>query len=249
MRKKSILILLLIPALCLQGAGSRHRYKKIQKRIVIKPEKPRIVKGELADTIWQFATNQNIVTLQSSSLQPKKYDVRKLFDRNFSTCWAEGGKGFGRGDWVMFGLLEQTLWIYNGMWRSKALFYANNRVKKMKISFYQVYKRLSRSYDPVSRQYKTKTTFFKNVYLMSETVVELPDGMYPIEIYKEYGRLRFEVTKPIGATGFSPLSFRPLCRLEILDVYPGTKYNDTCVTEIIRGGFHVLGRWGNEFVY
>jgi len=251
MRKKIILILLLIPALCVQGGVSRHRYRKKQKRIVIKRGKPRIIKGNLADTIWQLASSKQRRILQSSSLHTEKYNALKMFDLNFSTCWAEGSRGFGQGDWVIFSS-GAILWIYNGMWRSKELFYANNRVRKMKISFYGVFARSRDVYDPVARKFKTERTLFKNVYLLSETVVALPDGMYPIEIDKVHDPIPFEISpdnkelpyeKKANSAGYL------FCRLEILDVYPGSKYNDTCISEILPVSFSILFRERYQFVY
>jgi len=249
MKKKIVLILLLIVSLCVQGAVSRHRYGKIQKRIVIKPGKPRIIKGKLADTVWRFMHSKHSI-LQSSSLQPEKYNALKIFDRNFSTCWAEGSKGFGKGDWVIFQSVAR-LWIYNGMWRSKALFYANNRVKKMKISFYGVFARDYSTHNPITMKFDTTRTVFTNVYLLSETVVELPDGMYPIEIYAEHTPIPFEISpdnKKLPYEKWANDGYR-FCRLEILDVYRGTKYNDTCISEIVGGGFDILLPGRDKFVY
>jgi len=249
MRKKIILILLLIIALCVQGAVSRNRYGKTQKRIVIKPGKPRIIKGKLADTIWQLLQSKRGV-LQSSSLLPEKYNARKMFDQNFSTCWAEGSRGFGKGDWLLFRSIA-ILWFYNGMWRSKELFYANNRVKKMKISFYKVYARSNSTYDFTTKKFNRKTTVFTNVYLLSETVVDLPDGIYPIEIHTGTPPIPFEISpdnKKLAYEKWANDGYR-FCRLEILDVYRGTKYNDTCISEILFGRFRPLSPESSKYVY
>jgi len=250
MRKKIILFLLLIIALCVQGAVSRERYRKKQKSIFIKAGKPGIIKGKIADTIWQLANSKQRRILQSSSLHPEKYNALKMFDLNFSTCWAEGSKGFGKGDWVIFSS-GASFWIYNGMWRSKALFYANNRVKKMKISFYNVYARSRDVYDSTARKFSIKTTVFTNVYLLSETVVELPDGIYPIEIHTGTPPIPFEISpdnKKLAYEKWANDGYR-FCRLEILDVYPGTKYNDTCISEILPVSFSILFREKYQFVY
>jgi len=239
MRKKIVLILLLIIALCVQGAVSREKYRKKQKSIFIKAGKPRKIKGKLADSILQLVHSKQRRILQSSSLHPEKYNASRIFDQNFSTCWAEGSRGFGRGDWVIFRSIA-IFWIYNGMWRSKDLFYANNRVKKMKISFYNVYARSRDVYDSTARKYtKTETTVFTNVYLLSETLVQLPDGMYPIEILTGTPPIPFEISpdnKELAYEKWANDGYR-FCRLEILDVYPGTKYNDACISEIVFGTF------------
>jgi len=249
MSKKIILFLLLIIALCVQGAVSRHRYEKKQKRIFIKAGKPRIIKGKLADTIWQFFQSKRAI-IQSSSLHPKKYNASRLFDKNFSTCWTEGRKGFGRGEWVIFHS-GAILWMYNGMWRSKALFYANNRVRKMKISFYKVYARSNSTYDFATKKFNRKVTIFTNVYLLSETMVNLPDGMYPIEIHTGTPPIPFEISpdnKELPFEKWANDGYR-FCRLEILDVYRGTKYNDTCISEILPASFSLLFRERYQFVY
>jgi len=249
MKKKIVFILLVVVSLCVQGAVSRHRYEKMQKRIVIKPGKPRIIKGKLADTIWQLFQSKRGV-IQSSSLHPEKYNASRLFDQNFSTCWAEGSKGFGRGDWVIFNSIA-IFWIYNGMWRSKALFYANNRVRRMKISFYEIYARDYSTHNLTTMKFETTRTVFTNVYLLSETVVELPDGMYPIEIDKQSDPIPFEISPdnknlPDEKQANDGHLF---CRLEILDVYPGSKYNDTCISEIVFGRFGPVLPEYKEFVY
>jgi len=249
MKKKIVFILLVVVSLCVQGAVSRHRYEKIQKRIVIKRGKPRIIKGKLADTIWKlFQSKQSII--QSSSLHPEKYNARKIFDRNFSTCWAEGSKGFGQGEWVIFRSIA-VFWLYNGMWRSKALFYANNRVRKMKISFYRVYARDYSTHNPITMKFDTTRTVFTNVYLISETVVKLPDGMYPIEIDKVSEPIPFEISPDNKNLPFEKWANTSnlFCRLEILDVYRGSKYNDTCISEIVGGRFNALLPGRDKFVY
>ena len=112
----------------------------------------------------------------------------------------------------------------------------------MKISFYNVYAKSYTAYgygDGLTRVKSKIHTIFTNVYLLSETVVDLPDGMYPIEINKIHNPTPFEISPDNPEVPFEKQANYGylFCRLEILDVYRGLKYNDTCISEIISGGF------------
>lgn len=77
----------------------------------------------------------------SSMLYEKGYDYnpRNVYDNDFSSAWVEGANGDGIGEWMMFTFPEERLYkglkIINGLTRSDRIYYINNRVKRILISF------------------------------------------------------------------------------------------------------------------
>lgn len=129
----------------------------------------------------------------SSSLydEKQKHPIANIFDNNISTAWVEGKPGDGIGEWIKIGFepdfeLNQIN-IVNGYAKSKTIYEANNRLKKVKITFP----------DGKSEEYLLK------------------DNVLDYQVLK--------LSKPVTTNSI---------KITIMEIYKGTKYNDTCISEI-----------------
>lgn len=126
-----------------------------------------------------------------TSSQLNGYPPINAVDDNVNTAWVEGAEGDGIGEWLEFeaaGIHEVSgIKLINGYAKSEDLYYANNRIKKLRIELPGV------------------TTIEKS----------LEDGIFDYQI------IDFE--KVIDVKNII---------ITILEVYPGNKYNDTCISEI-----------------
>ncbi len=120
------------------------------------------------------------------------YSARNVWDKDPKTAWVEGKGDDGVGEWIDFAFFPDSrvigaIKIINGYAKSEGLYQANNRVKRVRISF-------------------DDGTSFE---------AELNDGQIQPQL------IRFPMPKKTERI-----------RLTILEVYPGTKYRDTCISEI-----------------
>lgn len=155
----------------------------------------------------------------SSWLEPNgelAYWPCRAFDRNFSTAWVEGVEGDGIGEWVLdfifpswpLGYQYEALRVFNGYGVNEKLWRQNNRVSELKLTFI----------------YRGKSEGDQDI-VISEQIIKLQD-VFGLQIVDLPQKLL------INGDGVEP----DLIKVEILSVYPGTKYDDTALTE-----FHVLG--------
>ena len=121
----------------------------------------------------------------------KLYPVGNVRDNNPTTAWVEGKSDNGVGEWIEFyfdlGKSISSIKIINGYGKNGAIYQANNRVKRIKISFCD------------------NTSF----------ITELEDGNL------EPQKVMLPETKNVKNV-----------KITILEVYNGTKYNDTCISEV-----------------
>ena len=135
-----------------------------------------------------------VIFKSSSTLlgKTKPYHVNEIIDKDPKTAWVEGKPDDGIGEWVEFTfkprIMLESISIINGYTRSETLYQANNRVKKMRISF-------------------DDGTYFDR---------ELKDGEHKPQI------ITLPEAKQTGKF-----------RLIILEIYKGSKYNDTCISEVL----------------
>ena len=165
-----------------------------------------------------------------------RYGGHNLFDRNPATCWAEGAKGSGRGEYVFISVRkgERVIHIRNGYHKSQSLFLKNNRVKNMVLSMYVAIFR------------PDKTTELFNGYNILQCGkarrVTLPDSMetQTIRFPWDWKELQMCMDKAFSARPKprdlvhvpQDMQKKYLLRLEIVDVYRGSQYNDTCISEL-----------------
>jgi hypothetical protein len=138
------------------------------------------------------------------------YGASNLDDDDLGTAWSEGVSGPGIGQWIAVAAPDSftAVVVNNGYCKDQRGWENNNRVKKARVRIYAFTKP-----DPATvRVGKDKV----------EYVVAFED---------EYEDAFWQVWD--GITGISPQGYSSyLFILEILDVYRGRKYDDTCISNI-----------------
>jgi hypothetical protein len=155
--------------------------------------------------------------LKTDQINKYNYEPKNLFDDDLSTAWVEGVKGHGEGEWVEINLQDNVIvaaiGIVNGYTKREALYYANNRIKKIKLDV-----------EFVATKHSPKST--------ETTTIELEQ--------KQFNELNKTVQAPfISWLADYGDAFRPVKKihLTILEVFPGKKYDDTCISELYILGY------------
>jgi len=167
-------------------------------------------------------------TLDEENFEEALYSGYNLCDGKPETCWAEGKSGSGENERVVITLnrynesnkkYPEDFWGYfttnrigiiNGYAKSEETFKNNNRAKKIKITIPKIphYLTLGKLPDNVHIQYP-ETAMKDKTFIM-----ELKDTA-------QMQYLQFDEPVPVKKV-----------ELEILEVYRGEKYNDTCISEV-----------------
>jgi hypothetical protein len=160
--------------------------------------------------------NRNFhISLNASSVLPEgkkgiNYSERCLSDFNFSTAWAEGEKGNGINQYIDIIPVKACfiggIAFINGYTKDESAYYNNNRIKTLRITVY-------------NDENKVDTSLSKVVTLEDKSYYQINRDNFAkmLTIVDDYGD-GFQLIKKI--------------RLTIEDVYPGRKYNDTCISEL-----------------
>lgn len=160
--------------------------------------------------------------LKTDEINIYNYEPKNLFDDDLNIAWCEGVKGHGEGQWVEFNFADNVsvgaIGIINGYTKREALYYANNRIKKIQLDVeYQ-----PEEYDDEKPSAKSKKDIKKET-----TAIDLKQI--------QFNELNKNVQAPfiswLADYGDSYLRVNKI-RLTILEVFPGTKYDDTCISEV-----------------
>ena len=181
----------------------------------------------LVEKPWLSARSSALV---ENANKPDEFEWDNLKDNDVTTCWCEGVRGPGINEYVLmfidhenglefdygraqrFKNIKCHLEINNGFCKGQDLFVKNNRVKTCRIEIYDT--------PEVYGQYET---FIRaDPVKIYDSVLELADTSETQE-FEFFIKLR-EDNIYAGAI--------VLMQLTILDVYPGTDYDDTCISEI-----------------
>ena len=175
-----------------------------------------------------------------------KYGPHNLLDADLATAWVEGADGDGIGESVTIEageILEEAIIIRNGYQKSQALFNANSRVKKLRLTLFAGFM--------IPGDVTELYAYFSVVPFGESVEVELEDKWgiqripmpFDIDEAAEFKQEQHDVFIREAASrieeiqanseGFeSEPKFRYFLRCEILEVYKGSKYEDTCISDI-----------------
>ena len=152
-----------------------------------------------------------------------KYGSVNLGDNDSTTCWAEGSKSDGTGEFVLMTIPDniKSLKIRNGYQKNETIYYANNRPKDLELTLYA-------SYEPSGFVTETHTGFFISEPLI-KTQATLKDkpGYQQIETGFNWNNINEEMSHD---NTFDKDRF--ILKIKILDVYKGNKWNDACISDI-----------------
>ncbi|MCU0607129.1 MAG: hypothetical protein MUF78_06855 [Candidatus Edwardsbacteria bacterium] len=175
--------------------------------------------------------------------QPSRYAARNMGDGDPATCWAEGAAGRGLGERVHI-LLDGSpaaLSAVNGYAKSRSTFAGNGRVKAFTATLLHAFN-LPGDVTEVATLYHCRPFPRRPVIGLDDTAapqsLPFPFDWDAVREDAALARVRFEadlgdeiVRRREGAAAFA-IAQAVILRLEIADVYPGTKYDDTCVSEL-----------------
>ncbi len=184
-------------------------------------------RSALVEKPWLSARSSALV---ENAGRPDEFEWDNLSDNDVTTCWCEGVNGPGINEYVLmyidhenglsfdygraqrFKNIKCHLEINNGFCKSQDLFVKNNRVKTCRIEVYDT--------PEVYGQYKT---------FIRADPVKLYDSLLELADTSEKQEFEFSIILRKDNIYDEPLV---LMKLTILDVYPGTNYDDTCISEI-----------------
>ncbi|MEO1054149.1 MAG: discoidin domain-containing protein [Bacteroidota bacterium] len=186
----------------------------------------------LFDELSDALPSKTIKHVTASSRLHGNYAPENLIDRDHTTAWVEGKEGEGIGEWVEFEFNENVIIsgiaILNGYTKSEGTYVTNNQVKSYTIEIY------SKNGDVVNKEVHTKG--FEEQSVRKYKMINKRYFYLMVDIALDSGGLELvsedidELIAQIGTT--SKIRFR------IDGVYKGTKYNDTCISEILFYGVY-----------
>jgi hypothetical protein len=147
------------------------------------------------------------------------YSPEMLTDGKTSTAWAEGVDGVGIGECVIAHVdIKRKLKIWIGYGKSKNLFHANCRPKKIKVS-------LLISHNMASLM---NGFVYNDIEVIHQQIIQLNDinGYQELLINLPDNELLKNVNESLN---YPPTT---LIAIQILSVYEGSKYQDTLISEI-----------------
>ena len=163
-----------------------------------------------------------------------KYSPHNLFDHNTTTSWVEGEEGSGIGSYILVGFhkgIKKYVLIYNGYQQSKSLYQKNNRVRDVKISLYAGYYS-----DAMAGQFGFEADTVSLKEAVSFTLkdkmgvqrFEIPFNYAKVETLRKAERSRYLKAHP----DIEQIQDFIFIRFEIVSVYRGTEWDDTCISGI-----------------
>ena len=241
MRRMLRLILLTLPILLILPAGlGASDWQELSTK--------------LEQSVWASSTFCEEIRGQEVCYTPEQ-----LFDGDPGTCWVEAVPGGGIGEWVLFVVNRpvEGLQLTNGFARSPTLYQNNNRIKRLRLSLvvgftapglvteldYYLYfltelmiEEVQLQDTPEPQPIDFSVSYEEHRQLVWEALDRFYDS-YPFfmrEIEKDLvlecnigkEQLKLEQDLIFEAFGMSCL------RLEILEIYSGERYDDTCLSEI-----------------
>lgn len=179
------------------------------------------------------------------------YGAHNLLDRDMTTAWSEGAEGDGIGEYVIIDagkILQEVMLFRNGYQKTGDLFEANGRVKKLRMTLYVGY---------MIPGDVTELYAYSNMVPFGEPVeiglednggvqqVPIPYDREDVEKFQQEQLEAFlreaasrvaELQSTARDPGAGPV-MKLFLKLEILEVYKGSRYEDTCISDIWFGKY------------
>ncbi|MBU0937019.1 MAG: hypothetical protein KKC64_15500 [Spirochaetes bacterium] len=148
------------------------------------------------------------------------YSARSLTDGDTASGWSEGVAGNGIGEVVIARVPDnKNIGIMNGFQRSASLYAKNARPRRVRVWLMAA----------ESMDFGQFDDLYYNVKALASLETELADrqGWQPLPLPSANA-------PPTRAPGFDPadLTVKWFVAIQILSVYPGSAWQDTCISEI-----------------
>ncbi len=171
-----------------------------------------------------------------------KYSVINVLDKDPTTAWVEGVSGYGIGESIIIGIgdtLPDIISLRNGYQKSESIYRSNSRPKSIRFSLYLGIFLEGDVTEIESGCYARVQT--------SVLIEELGDKMGDIELdlgwptkteeqyIQEFKMLfsdKIEELSEWNPKCLENMKLRYILKLDILDVYKGSKWDDTCISDI-----------------
>jgi hypothetical protein len=178
-----------------------------------------------------------------------KYGGYNLFDRDPATAWVEGMEGDGVGEAFTIGIgeeLKENMYILNGYQKSGELFKQNNRIKTLRLSLYIGFMIPGDVTEIYAYFYVVPFGEPKEIQLDDSfglLTIPLPFDIAGAEEFKENQRevfeedfkTRIEAIQQVAGSDEMKTKVQYFLKCEILEIYKGSKYDDTCLSDIWTG--------------
>jgi hypothetical protein len=141
------------------------------------------------------------------------YAPFKALDGKNDTAWVENNSGQGINEVIVVAIdCTQSISIWAGFGKNDTLFYKNNRPKRIRVYVIEILEvAAGQTWDTLS-----------DLKIKAKKEIVLND----VNGYQHLDLPEFKLEKKHGSR------LNTLLAIEILSVYPGTTWNDTCISEI-----------------
>jgi len=165
-----------------------------------------------------------------------RYGMHQIFDGDLKTCWAEGTASSGIRETLYIAVPEgaRALSLANGFQKSQSLYRANNRIKTIGLTMFVGISREGDATELFTVYHATKFQGTKNLALQDIfgfQIVPLPFDWSQVQAFKENLPAQFKSRQNLADKSLK-LDVQYVLQIKILDVFKGTKYDDTCISEI-----------------
>ena len=205
------------------------------------------------DSLWASS-----VLTEKLNGKTVEYPPENLFDSDPSTAWVEGVKGYGRGENVLIltNKIVSSFSIINGFAKSERLYSRNSRVKEFSVSFVCGLNAPGLVTENDYYLYFSKEVILKESVPVKDTAEKQIFPLYDTEEYQDeliaemltafaedYPDFFTMILNELGIDKEDSLSLpNRLLIMEmygfiglkviVSDIYPGSRYDDTCISEI-----------------
>ena len=174
------------------------------------------------------------------------YGGHNLLDRNHATAWVEGVEGDGIGEIFTIGIgeeLKENIYILNGYQKSRELFEQNSQVKALRLGLYVGFMIPGDETEIYAYFYAVPFGEPEDILLedrFGTQTCPLPFDIAGAKEFKEKQMVVFredfktQIEEMQNVSGADELEIQScyFLRCEILEVYKGSKYDDTCISDI-----------------
>jgi len=207
------------------------------------------------DMAWEKLHLRSVMGLHACSSEleapdpfdaPGPYGAHHLLDGDLSTAWSEGVEGPGLGEYVYLAVgnvFPEKLHIANGYQKSPGVYEANNRVKTIHVRLYAGFM-IPGEVTEVETVVRVRP-FPQNhvIPLADQTGVQefnLPFRKEKAAAFVKECRGDFlsefaselETVAAFSPSGEVEPEFNWIVQLEIKEIYPGSRWDDTCLSEV-----------------